>query len=151
MAIVQQHKFVNALPAQLEANAIYYVRVRSGIDLYVTNASGTIVAYPTNQKMAPSRNLTETSYTLAATDVGAYLRFAAASNVTVQVPAGEFVLSEEVHIRRVGAGNLTLAPAAGVTINSGADGSRVLTAGMTVTLKKVGADEWDLIGQTVAP
>lgn len=48
MAQVKHHKFVAALPAQLEANAIYYVRAGAGFDLYVTNSSGTVVAYPIN-------------------------------------------------------------------------------------------------------
>lgn len=48
MAQVKHHKFVAALPAELEADAIYYVRAGTGFDLYVTNSSGTIVAYPIN-------------------------------------------------------------------------------------------------------
>lgn len=45
---VHVHKHVVALPAVLEANAVYHVRRGSGFDLYVTNASGVIVAYPLN-------------------------------------------------------------------------------------------------------
>lgn len=48
MAQVKFHKFVAALPAELEANAIYYVRAGAGFDIYVTNSSGTVVAYPLN-------------------------------------------------------------------------------------------------------
>src|SRR5690554_744271 len=48
MAQVKFHKFVAALPAALEANAIYYVRAGAGFDIYVTNSSGTVVAYPLN-------------------------------------------------------------------------------------------------------
>lgn len=48
MAQVKFHKFVAALPAELEANAIYYVRAGAGFDTYVTNSSGTVVAYPLN-------------------------------------------------------------------------------------------------------
>lgn len=49
MAQLRTHKFVASLPAQLEADAIYYVRTGAGFDQYVTNHSGTIVAYPLNQ------------------------------------------------------------------------------------------------------
>jgi hypothetical protein len=49
MPAVLQHKVVAALPGVLEANSIYYVRVGSGFDLYVTNDQGTVVAYPMNQ------------------------------------------------------------------------------------------------------
>lgn len=48
MAQLKTHKFVAALPPELEADAIYFVRAGSGFDLYVTNHSGTIVAYPAN-------------------------------------------------------------------------------------------------------
>lgn len=51
MAIVQHHKFVASLPSTLEANSIYYVRAGAGFDLYVTNASGTLVAYPLNRPL----------------------------------------------------------------------------------------------------
>lgn len=49
MAEVKQFKVVSALPGTLEANSIYYVRSGAGVDIYVTNSSGTIVAYRHNQ------------------------------------------------------------------------------------------------------
>jgi hypothetical protein len=48
MAELKQHKYVAALPGTLEADSIYFVRAGSGYDQYVTNHSGTIVAYPLN-------------------------------------------------------------------------------------------------------
>jgi len=48
MAVIKHHKFVAVLPATLEANSIYYVRVGAGFDIYVTNSSGTLIAYPLN-------------------------------------------------------------------------------------------------------
>lgn len=51
MATVKHHKVVAALPAELEPDAIYYVRAGAGYDQYVTNHAGMIVAYPLN---APS-------------------------------------------------------------------------------------------------
>jgi len=55
--MIRQHKVVAALPAQLEKDSIYYVRKGSGFDLYVTNSSGTIVAYPANRAGLPSVSL----------------------------------------------------------------------------------------------
>ena len=52
MAQLRTHKFVASLPAELEADAIYYVRTGAGFDQYVTNHSGTIVAYPVNTRKA---------------------------------------------------------------------------------------------------
>jgi len=43
-------KVVSALPGTLTADTIYFVRVGTGFDIYVTNHSGTIVAYPQNYK-----------------------------------------------------------------------------------------------------
>lgn len=48
MATVKHHKVVAALPAELEPNAIYYVRAGSGFDQYVTNGAGLVVASPLN-------------------------------------------------------------------------------------------------------
>lgn len=48
MAVIKHHKYVASLPGTLEANSIYYVRAGAGFDIYVTNSSGTIVAYPLN-------------------------------------------------------------------------------------------------------
>ena len=42
---IKHHKIVSSLPGTLEADSIYYVRVGSGFDIYVTsNSSGLVVA-----------------------------------------------------------------------------------------------------------
>lgn len=48
MALVKHHKHVASLPTELEPDAIYYVRSGGGVDVYVTNGSGLIVAYKVN-------------------------------------------------------------------------------------------------------
>lgn len=48
MSTVNHHKVVSQLPVLLDSNAIYYVRVGAGVDIYVTNDSGMVVAYPLN-------------------------------------------------------------------------------------------------------
>lgn len=76
MAIVKHHKVVAALPAQLEANAIYYVRAGAGFDVYVTNASGTLVAYPANYartddaRLADAREWTASTVSQAEAEAG---------------------------------------------------------------------------------
>lgn len=52
MATIKHHKVVAALPAVLESDAIYLVRVGAGYEQFVTNGSGTIVAYPMNTPRA---------------------------------------------------------------------------------------------------
>lgn len=104
---------------------------------------------------APARVVTEpaTARTLSLPDAGAYIRFtnAAASTVTVTAQSSvAWVADTEVHLRRAGAGNLTLAADAGVTLNAPSGGTLVMTDRMSVTLKRVDIDAWDVIGQTVA-
>jgi hypothetical protein len=90
---------------------------------------------------------------LAITDAGAYVRRsnAAANTVTVPPQAGvEWLANTEVSLRNAGTGALTLTPGAGVTLNAPSGGTLVMGAAMTATLKRVAADVWDVIGQTVA-
>lgn len=46
MAEFAAHKVVSSLPGILAANTCYFVRVGTGFRQYLTNSSGTIVAYP---------------------------------------------------------------------------------------------------------
>lgn len=94
---------------------------------------------------------TATSRTLALTDAWNLLRPATTSAITLTVPtnaAVAFEIGTEITIRALG--NVTLAAASGVTLNAPSGGTLSMTARMTVTLKKVAADVWDVIGQTVA-
>lgn len=90
------------------------------------------------------------SRTLALSDAGNYLRPTATVTLTVPTNASvAFPINTEITVRSR-TGNTTLSPASGVTLRAPAGGTLVLNAGMTVTLKKVGTNEWDVIGQTVA-
>lgn len=94
---------------------------------------------------------TATSRTLALADAWNYLRPATTSAVTLTVPTNAsvaFPVGTEITVRA--AGNITLAAASGVTLNAPSGGTLGMTARMTVTLKKVATNEWDVVGQTVA-
>lgn len=56
----------------------------------------------------------------------------------------------EWHLRNVGAGDATISPVVGVTVNLPTGGSLVIPQGGTVTLKRVAADERDLFGLVTA-
>lgn len=93
-------------------------------------------------------------YTVLAAHNNLYIRLtgAAAKSITVQDDATEpLPANGEWHFRNVGAGDATFAPAGGVTIHAPVGGSLVVEQGGTVTLKRVAADEFDLIGVTAAP
>lgn len=94
-----------------------------------------------------------TARSLVATDAGLYLRFtnAAAKTLTVQDNADAAItVGVEVHGRNAGAGDLTIVEDTSVTVNPPAGGTLVIPEGGTFTLKKVGTDDWDLFGVTVA-
>lgn len=90
---------------------------------------------------------------LLAADASKYLRFthaAAAKTLTVQPNATEALPDNgEWHIRNAAAETLTLVAGSGVTINPPSGGTLVLDPQMTVTLKRVAVDTFDLLGQTV--
>lgn len=94
---------------------------------------------------------TATTRTLSLADAWNYVRPGTTSAITLTVPADAsvaFDVSTEITVRALG--NITLASASGVTLNAPSGGTLSMTARMTVTLKKVGTNEWDVIGQTVA-
>ena len=83
-----------------------------------------------------------------------YIRFTAVSSGTYSVQPDssvDFLDGTEVHVRQAGTGVVTIAEGSGVTVNVPANGTLTLAGqGATVTIKKVGTDEWDLMGQVVA-
>lgn len=120
--------------------------VRGGTLVYEDQSGGTVTYAPVVADATTAR-------VLSLTDAGSYFRFtnAAASSCTVPPQSSvSWAAYTEIHLRRVGAGNLTIAPGAGVTLNPPSGGTLVLTAGMSVTLKRAASDQWDVIGQTVA-
>lgn len=80
-----------------------------------------------------------------------YVRFLSDSPASLVVPnegTVGFLDGTEIHIRAVGNGLVTVSEGSGVTVNPPFGGTLVLAgAGATVTIKKVGENEWDLMGQ----
>lgn len=106
---------------------------------------------PTTKQDKSALITTATSRTLALTDAWNYLRPGTTGSITLTVPTNSsaaFEIGTEITVRALG--NVTLAAASGVTLNAPSGGTLNMTARMTVTLKKVATNEWDVIGQTVA-
>lgn len=106
---------------------------------------------PATKQDKPTIITTATSRTLALTDAWNYVRPGTTSAITLTVPTSAsvaFEIGTQITVRA--AGNITLAFASGVVLNPPALGTLNMTARMTVTLKKVGTNEWDVVGQTVA-
>lgn len=92
-------------------------------------------------------------YTISPGDNGHYIRLTNASAKTISIDLDSTTAlpaNGEWHFRNVGAGNATIDPDVGVTVNPPADGTLVVPQGGTITLKRVAEDEFDLLGQTVA-
>lgn len=70
---------------------------------------------------------TGTTYTLVAGDVGDYVTLSNASPITCTVPANVFVAGDTVNLVQLGAGQVTIAAGAGMTLNS--EGSKLKLKG----------------------
>lgn len=106
----------------------------------------------TKQDVATVIAKTATSQAALLTDAGQYQRFTNASASTYTIAPQSSVAwadNTELTIRRATAANLTLIAGSGVTLNAPSGGTLVLTNNMTVTLKRVATNVWDVIGQTV--
>jgi hypothetical protein len=91
---------------------------------------------------------TGAAYTLALADRNAVVRMNNAAANTVTIPANSavaFEIGTQITVRQAGDGQTTIAPAAGVTVNSAAT-LALRAQHSTVSLLKVGTDEWDLAG-----
>jgi hypothetical protein len=93
-----------------------------------------------------------TTYTYALTDANSYVRHSNASPITGTVPPNSsvaFPIMTQITVEQTGAGLLTLAAGAGVTINTPT--TLKLNGQFTVAmLIKLGTDEWTLVGNLAA-
>jgi len=90
------------------------------------------------------------TYNVSAADVGDMLRFTSANPITITVPdLNALPNGSLVHYRQAAAGQITLAPGVGVTINT-SDTLKSRATGSTLSMIKVGTNEWDLVGDMEA-
>lgn len=90
------------------------------------------------------------NYTLVIGDAGRLVTMDASTSKTITVPANAdvaFGLRQHIDLARLGTGAVTVAGAAGVTVNSSL-GLKLRDRYSTATLIKVGTDSWLLSGDT---
>jgi hypothetical protein len=100
---------------------------------------------------APVSTVSGTSHDITAAEAGGYLRFTATSAKTCTFrPESTEALPDngEWHIRNVGAGDITLTAGSGVTLNAPYSGTLAVPPLGTVTVKRVAADVFDVMGVT---
>jgi hypothetical protein len=94
-----------------------------------------------------------TTYTLVLTDAGKMIRCTNASAVTVTIPLNAtvaFPTGTVIEVRQAGAGQVTISPTGGVTLNSESSMRKTAAQYRGVSLIKVATDTWDLDGSLVA-
>jgi len=106
--------------------------------------------HATNIAIADIETEAGTSYTLVLADHGKTKRFTAGTTVTLTVPANAtaaFAIGTCIEIIQSGAGQVQLAAAGGVTLDS-ANGTNLRAQHAIATLTKIATDEWVLAGDT---
>lgn len=127
----------------------------SGTTLKTVNGSSLLGSGNIAVAAAPAPVITDntTARTAGLAEAGGYIRWTNTAAKAYTVPPQATVawaVDTELHGRNCAAGNLTLAPGAGVTLNAPYLGTLVVPPGGAYTLKRGDADVWDVIGQTVA-
>ena len=94
-----------------------------------------------------------TAYTAALTDVGKLIEFTSASAVIFTIPANAtvaFAIGDQINVYQDGAGQVTITPAATVTIRS--NGTKLKTNGQyaVATCIKIDTNEWIALGNLAA-
>lgn len=96
---------------------------------------------------------TGTTYTLALTDAGKLVTLSNASAITLTVPTEAtvaFSTGDQINLLQLGAGQVTIAGAGGVTVSSEGSKLKLKAQYALGTLVKTGADAWVLIGNLSA-
>jgi hypothetical protein len=94
---------------------------------------------------------TGTTYTLVLTDNGRLVTLSNAAAITLTVPLNAtvaFATGAVINIQQIGAGQVTVAGAAGVTVTG--TGTKLRTQYSAAALVKTGTDSWTLIGDLSA-
>jgi hypothetical protein len=102
----------------------------------------------------PIRTITATTHTLRRDEEGAWLRFTAATPITLTVPpdaVGGFINETIINLEQAGAGLLTIAGNGvnGVTIHT-TNTYAAAGQGAVLALMKVGSNEWVFTGDRAA-
>ena len=95
------------------------------------------------------RVISGTSDTPTVADAGYYLRCTSASATVITIPPNStqpFAIKDVMAIEQGGAGAVTIAPGAGVTLNTPRGSLTIALQYGVIQIKKVGTNEWTLLG-----
>lgn len=91
---------------------------------------------------------TTSAYTLVAGDANRVVTFVATTTVTI--PASVFTVGDQVNILQTGAGQITVAAGAGVTLRSEASRVKTRAQWAMATVICIATNEWVVLGNVVA-
>ncbi len=112
-------------------------------------AESNVTQYATAKGEIEGINTRTSSYTLALTDAGYLVRMNVASANNLTVPPNSSVAFEtntKIDVVQYGAGTTTIVAGSGVTIRSADSALDISGQYVTVTLIKIGTNEWLLVG-----
>ena len=159
--------FVNALIAgsnfdagaigtsDIANGAVSSAKIAASVTLTTPNlgaATGTSLSLTGNIVFHTGTTTAVASYTLAITDDSKIIEISSATAVNLTVPLNSsvaFPIGTAITILQTGAGQITVVPVAGVTINS-TPGLKVRTQWAAASLIKRATDTWVLVGDLAA-
>lgn len=141
-------------PASLAANTTYTLPTADGTSgqLLSTNGSGTLswaTASGGGASYSTVRTQSGTTYTLALTDAGDYIQTTSTTAVTITVPLQSsvaWVADTEIYFEQNNTGQITIAGASGVTVNS-SETLKSFARYSVLALKRVAENVWTLTGE----
>jgi hypothetical protein len=101
----------------------------------------------------PLNTQTGTTYTLVATDAGDLVTLNNASAITLTIPTNAtvaFATGTQITIAQLGAGQVTVAGAVGVTVSAADSATKLRAQYSAATIIKTGTNSWILIGDISA-
>lgn len=115
------------------------------------NISATLDIYTRGKKVATEGPTASKSanYTFVLTDANGFIYSNLSTALTFTIPTNAsvaFPIGTEIHVMRYGSGELSIAPASGVSLVSEGGKRRINAQYQAATLKKINTDNWVLIG-----
>jgi hypothetical protein len=145
----------SVIEARIASNQISTRTLQSSLTLTTPNigvATGTSLNTTGNVVSHIATTTSQASYTLVLSDDGKVVEIVNGSATTVTVPRDvsvAFPNGTRIQVIQIGAGQITLTPSGGVTIN-GTPGLKTRAQNSVVTLLKRGTDTWIAYGDLAA-